>query len=117
VIGNGSPRAAADFVRALDLTIPVFVDPRRTTYDAFAFSRGGLWTLLRPRTAAHLLRALRAGSRQGLVRGNPWQLGGVLVVAPPGTLLYRYASREAGDHPDPARILASLPRAPSLPSA
>ena len=47
-----------------------------------------------------------AGFRQGKVRGDPWQQGGVLVVLPGGRVVYRYLSSAAGDHPAPAAVVA-----------
>jgi hypothetical protein len=114
IIGNGRPEAAQEFIRALALTVRVFVDPRRTTYAAFEFSRGGPWGILSRGVFRNLARALRGGFRQGLVHGDAWQLGGVIVITPSGECIYRYASREVGDHPPPAEILAALDRFPSL---
>jgi NAD(P)-dependent dehydrogenase (short-subunit alcohol dehydrogenase family) len=54
------------------------------------------------------LRALRSGSRQTGVEGDPWQLGGVFVLRPGGELAYRYVSAEAGDHPPLDDVLAAL---------
>jgi hypothetical protein len=46
--------------------------------------------------------------REDFAQGDPWQLGGVLVIRPGGELTYRQASREAGDHPPVEEILAAL---------
>ena len=56
-------------------------------------------------------RALRGGFRQKGVQGDPWQLGGVFVVAPGGVIRFAYASSAAGDHPPVGAILAALPGA------
>jgi hypothetical protein len=99
LIGNGKPPDAKAFAKSLALTIPVFVDPSRTTYEALLFTRGGLLTTLRLPAFAHLVRALSGGFWQGWTKGDPWQLGGILVVKADGECAYRYASREPGDHP------------------
>jgi dehydrogenase/reductase SDR family protein 12 len=64
--------------------------------------------LLSPRLPRNALRALRSGSRQTGVQGDPWQLGGVFVIRPGGDLTYRYVSGEMGDHPPVEEILAAL---------
>ena len=70
--------------------------------------RRGRTEILSPRLFSNAARALQAGYRQNSVEGDPWQLGGVFVVRPGGELLYAYRSREAGDHPEPADLLAAL---------
>jgi hypothetical protein len=108
IVGNGSPRQAAAFARALHLTIPVFVDPSRATYRALGMARGGIRKMLRPATVRHLLRALRGGFRQRWIQGDAFQLGGVLVVLPDGRLAYAFSSADPGDHPPTRDILDAL---------
>jgi dehydrogenase/reductase SDR family protein 12 len=116
IIGNGS----AQFARAFreDLALPddlaLFVDPELRSYRAAGMRRGRS-ELLSPRLATNALRALRGGFRQGAVQGDPFQLGGVLVIRPDGALTFRHVSREAGDHASLAAVLAALaPDAPAL---
>ena len=40
--------------------------------------------------------------------GTSDQQGGVLVIGPGNELRYAYKSGEAGDHPDPAEVLAAI---------
>jgi hypothetical protein len=108
IIGNGSPRQAAAFAKSLHLTIPIFVDPSRATYRALGMARGGLRETLRPATVRHLFRALRGGFRQGWIKGDPFQLGGVLVVLSDGRLAYEFASEDPGDHAPLPAIFAAL---------
>lgn len=109
VIGNGS----AEFARAFreDLALPedllLLVDPELRSYRAAGMRRGRS-ELFSPRLATNALRALRSGYRQGAVQGDPFQLGGVLVVRPDGALTYRHVSREAGDRADLDAVLAAL---------
>lgn len=107
-IGIGSPEQGALFARKLDLTSPVWVDPQLLTFRALQMKRGFRRTLASPSTWKATARVWRQGLRQGEVQGDPWQLGGVLVVRPDGTVLYRYLSAFAGDHPKVAAILAAL---------
>jgi NAD(P)-dependent dehydrogenase (short-subunit alcohol dehydrogenase family) len=107
IVGNGAPNFAAAFREDYQLDCPLLVDPELRAYRAAGLRRGRV-EALSPRLPWHALRALRAGSRQGAIEGDIWQLGGVFVIRPGGELAYRYASREAGDHPPVDDILAAL---------
>ena len=107
IVGNGSQEFAADFRQEFELDGPLLVDPELRAYRAAGLRRGRL-ELLAPRLPLNALRALIGGSRQTGVKGDPWQLGGVFAIRPPGELTYRYVSREAGDHPPVEGILAAL---------
>jgi len=107
IIGNGAPNFAAAFREDFELACPLLVDPELRAYRAAGLRRGRV-ELLSPRLPRNALRALRSGSRQAGVQGDPWQLGGVFVIRPGGELTYRYVSREAGDHPPVEEVLAAL---------
>jgi len=108
IIGNGSPHFARAFREDFAVTAPLYVDPSLATYRALGMRRGLLATLLSAETWKATARALRGGFRQGITRGDNWQLGGVLAVQPEGRVSYRYLSRFAGDHPPVAEILGAL---------
>ena len=107
IVGNGAPNFAAAFREDFELDCPLLVDPELRAYRAAGLRRGRV-ELLSPRLPLNALRALRAGSRQTSIEGDPWQLGGVFVIRPGGHLTYQYASREAGDHAPVEEILAAL---------
>lgn len=114
IVGNGVRPFAEAFREDFSLDGPLLVDPGLQAYRAAGLRRGRV-ELLSPRLPRNALRALRAGARQEGVQGDPWQLGGVFVIRPDGTLSYRYVSREAGDHAPVDDILAALqPGAPVL---
>lgn len=77
------------------------------SYDAAGFKHGILKTV-NPTSLRRGMRARSEGFRQRRTMGDPFQQGGVLVVAPNGQLLYSYTSNEAGDHPPIADVLGSL---------
>jgi len=104
VIGNGSVDQARAFRDRHTLTMPLFTDPDRQAFRALGM-RSGAGTVLHPSVIARSLAALKAGFRQSRVAGDPFQLGGVVVIGVDGVERYRYVSRFAGDHPDPAAIL------------
>jgi NAD(P)-dependent dehydrogenase (short-subunit alcohol dehydrogenase family) len=107
IVGNGAQSFAAAFRDDFELDCPILVDPDLKAYRAAGLRRGRV-ELLSPRLPGNALRAFRSGSRQTGVQGDPWQLGGVFVIRPSGDLMYRAVSREAGDHPPVAEILAAL---------
>jgi peroxiredoxin len=104
VIGNGSVDQARTFRDRHTLPMPLFTDPDRQAFRALAM-RSGVSTVLNLSVIARSLAALKAGFRQTRVAGDPFQLGGVVVIGVDGLERYRYLSRFAGDHPDPAAIL------------
>lgn len=112
LVGNGSPTFARAFVEDFGIEAPLLVDPSRRTYRALGLGRPGLLSLFVSGAAAKaLLRALRAGFMQGPVRGDALQLGGALVVARDGRILFRHAAEHAGDHPDVAGLVRATERA------
>jgi dehydrogenase/reductase SDR family protein 12 len=107
IVGNGAPHFAAAFREDYQLDCPLLVDPELRAYRAAGLRRGRV-EALSPRLPWNALRALRAGSRQGAIEGDLWQLGGVFAIRRDGELAYRYVSREAGDHPRVDDIVAAL---------
>ncbi len=114
IVGNGAANFAAAFREDFDLDGPLLIDPELRAYRAAGLRRGRV-ELLSPRLPVNAIRALAGGQRQTGVEGDAWQLGGVFVIRPDGALTYRYASREAGDHPPVDDILEALePGTPAL---
>jgi NAD(P)-dependent dehydrogenase (short-subunit alcohol dehydrogenase family) len=107
IVGNGSRYFASTFREELGLDCPLLVDPELQAYRAAGLRRGRV-EILSPRVPLNAVRAFWSGARQHGVHGDPWQLGGVFVIRPGGELVYRYLSREAGDHAPIAEVLAAL---------
>lgn len=97
VIGNGNAQFAQAFREDFDLSGPLLVDPELTAYRAAGLRRGRR-EIASPKMFKNALRALGSGARQTGVQGDPWQLGGVLVLGGEGDLLFQHRSSEAGDH-------------------
>jgi hypothetical protein len=108
-IGVGNRHFAQGFIAELGLTAPLYVDTARNSYRALGMKRGIIATILSPATWRNRGRARGSGFRMNGIKGDPWQLGGVLVVSPGGRITYRYLSQASGDHPPVADLLASLP--------
>lgn len=110
VIAPGHPEQARAFQAEQHVTLPLYVDPSRRTFAAFAMKRG-LAATLGPASILNAVRALAGGHRQGAVQGNPWQQGGAVVVLPDGRTIYQYVSKRAGDHPPAEALLDAARRA------
>jgi peroxiredoxin len=106
-IGHGSLDEARAFRDELRPAVRVFTDPTRQADCAVGMHRGprSVFTL---GTLSRSITAWRQGFRQTAVAGDPFQQGGVVIVAPSGEERYRFVSREAGEHPPAAEVLAAL---------
>jgi hypothetical protein len=107
LVGNGIPAQAKVFQKHMQLATPLFVDPQLALYRALGMRRS-IWRTIGPSAWGNFLRALRAGSRQQQLQGDPWQQGGVLIVLPDGRVVYCYRSKVAGDHPPIRAVLEAL---------
>jgi hypothetical protein len=112
VIGQGTPRQAGAFEEDHDLELTLLVDPDRKTYEAAGAKMASVRELLGPRVA---LRGLRAVAREGVVQGrtigHPAQLGGVLVIAPGGEVVWSHLAANAGDNPPNDVVLEAARKA------
>ena len=109
VVGCGQPFQAAAFRDEQGIDFPLLVDPELRAYAAAGLRRG-LRALIGRQTLAYVWRALSAGHRQGRVRGDPWQSGGMFVIEPPGVTRYAYVSQVPGDHAPTKEVLDVLRR-------
>lgn len=115
VVGSGSVAQAAAFHKDRQLPFALYTDPSLRTFAAAGLRRG-LLTAMSVGVFRNASRAMKAGFRQGATEGDPWQQGGAFVIRPDGSLLYAQISVEAGDHADPAAMLAALTAAAPAPS-
>jgi hypothetical protein len=106
-IGNGRAEWARAFIEAEGVDFPVFVDPSRQSYDAFGMKRGTS-KVMTLRGVGHATRATTQGFRQTATRGDPLQIGGVVVFDADGEILYTHVEEEAGDLADIDEVLAAL---------
>jgi hypothetical protein len=104
VIGSGTPAEAALFVAQQHTeSLPVFSDEALTSYRAAELKRS-LGATLHPRTWWKGIKSF-VKHPQGKTAGDPWQLGGAMIVKPGGDVTWRFASAVAGDHPAIATLL------------
>jgi hypothetical protein len=107
IVGNGRPEHAIDFRDREHVESPLYVDPELRAYAAAGLKRG-LRSSLSPGVILRGIRAFREGKRQGAVRGDPWQQGGVFIICPGNRVQFAYVSEEAGDHPSSEAIISAL---------
>lgn len=107
VVGSGNVRQAAAFRDELAIDFPLFTDPSLRTYRSAGLKRS-IGATLNPTLLGNAMRAFKKGYRQKRVQGDPWQQGGVFVIAAGGGVAFEQRSDAAGDHPDPGDVLAAL---------
>lgn len=115
VIGQGTPRHARAFQDDHGLEgLRLLVDPDRKTYAAAGAKMGGVTDLFSPSVALRGLKAA-AGERvvQGRTIGHPAQLGGVLVIAVGGEIVWSHLAGDAGDNPPNSAVLEAAREAAS----
>src|SRR5687767_7745821 len=87
VIGSGTPNFVAGFRETTGYQGPLYVDPSLKSYELAGMNRG-MWRNFTPLSAFHGIRALARGNMQGRTQGDPSQQGGVLVIRPPGQIVW-----------------------------
>jgi peroxiredoxin len=112
LIGQLTPRHAAHFRRRQELEVPVLADEGRKSYKAAGARVGSLGDLLGPKVVAKgALTTLRTGKLQGRTLGHPAQLGGAMVITPPGEIVFSRMAEDASDNASPKEMLSALRRA------
>lgn len=109
LIGQASPRHAAQFRRRQGIQLPVLADEERVSYKAAGAKVAGITDLFGPKVIAKgALTGMRNKSIQTRTIGNTAQLGGVLVVVPGGDVAWSHMSNDAGDNASPEQILDAV---------
>ena len=95
----------------------VIADPERTLYQALGARRPTPLWVLRPRVARAGLRAVLAGERGGMTRGDDaLQLGADVVLDRDGRIAYLHLASDAADRTSPEELIAVLRRPGAPPS-
>jgi peroxiredoxin len=107
VIGQGTPAHAREFIAANKVDgLPILVDPARESYEAAGAKMATFNELLGPRVVAKgTTSALRTGLVQTRTKGHPAQLGGILIVAPDGSVPYAHLADDASDNASNDEVL------------
>jgi hypothetical protein len=111
VIGNGAPNFLRGFLEDLKVppSLPVYTDEKRLSYKAAGWRRNTpitkAWLSLAKGVVSHFKNP------QVGVQGDAFQLGGVAIIRPDGTMPWHYGSGYAGDHPPLATLMAEVKKA------
>jgi peroxiredoxin len=110
LIGQGTPRHAEHFREQFGLDgLEILVDPDRQAYSIAGAKVATMSELLGPRSVGSALkRAATQRVVQGPTKGHNAQLGGVLVVAPGGTVTWAHLAENAGDNPPNDDVIAAV---------
>ncbi len=87
----------------------MLADKDRVSYKAAGAKVATFSELLGPKVVAKgLVTARQTGQRQGKTLGHPAQLGGAMVIAPGGDVVWSHMAQDAGDNASPEEILAAI---------
>lgn len=98
LIGCGDADTADAFQDRMNPDCQVYTDPSLEAFRIAGFHRG-IWRTFGPRSMRLRFRGFLKGRRPRKPNGDVLQLGGAMVVVPPGRALYIYRSEFAGDLP------------------
>jgi peroxiredoxin len=108
LIGQLTPRHAAHFRRRNKIQLTVLADDERQSYEAAGAKLATMTELVGPKVVAKgALTAARTGLLQTRTIGHPAQLGGALVIAPDGQVVWSHMSEDASDNASPEELLAA----------
>jgi peroxiredoxin len=114
LIGQKTPREAAEFRRSLKLELPILADEERQTYKAIGATKGGAYQLIGPKMVAKgILASARHRVHQGRTVGSPTQLGAAMVIGPGGEVAFEQRARDASDNATPEQLLGAVRSLPS----
>ena len=109
LIGQATPRDAAQFRRRQGIQLPVLADEDRVSYKAAGAKSGGVGDLFNPKVVAKgAVTAVREKTMQTRTIGDAGQLGGVLVIDTKGNVTWSHMSTDASDNAPPEDILAAV---------
>ena len=109
LIGQLTPRHAAHFRSRQGIELTVLADEDRASYKLAGAKIATVGELVGPGVVAKgLMTTLRTGKVQGRTIGHPAQLGGAMVIAPGGKVVWSHMAEDAGDNAPPEEILAAV---------
>jgi AhpC/TSA antioxidant enzyme len=107
VVGSGAPHHFKEFRAITGYQDPLFTDPSRKAFNLLGFSNS-ITGFMSANSLFKAMSALKNGHRQGSVQGSTLQLGGAVIIDAAGLLLYYFAGRKAGEHPDIDELIQAI---------
>ncbi len=107
-IGMGWPAMAAHFRDEHEVPFPLLVDHDKKTYRMIEMKRGSTWEVMGPPVWWRGIKGLIEGHLMKKPKQDPFQMGGVAVVAPGGTLRFVHRSSDSSDNAPVERLLEAL---------
>jgi hypothetical protein len=109
-IGMGSVAQANAFATRYEIPFPLLVDHDKLSYRALQLKRGDTMEVAGPGVWAAGLKTILRGRTQSLnIKQDPLQLGGSVVVAPGGEILFLHRAATSADNAPMEDLLAALP--------
>jgi peroxiredoxin len=109
LIGQRTPRHAAEFRRRQGLDLTILADEQRSSYALAGTKVANIGELIGPKVIARSLGATaKTGRFQTRTDGHTAQLGGTLVVARDGRVTWSHIAHDASDNASPEEILEAL---------
>lgn len=110
-IGMGLTAMAADFKEKQSIPFALLIDRRRETHRAMELQRGKLLDVAGPKQVVSGVKSFLTGNRQGrpAPKQDVLQLGGSLVIARGGDVLYRHVAAGSDDNAPVDDLLGALP--------
>ncbi|KAL7063284.1 hypothetical protein AAHC03_01733 [Spirometra sp. Aus1] len=100
-----------EFQREQFFSGELYLDPKKETYAAMGFGSVGAFSGLRSLFQSQgrsLIRETKDKGVQGNLKGDGWQLGGLLVVEKGGKVLYSFQQKQVTENPDYSRVAEVL---------
>ena len=108
-IGMGRVDMAKHFADTRDIPFPLLVDHDRESYRALELRVGSLLDVAGPKVWVRGIKGMLGGHTSTLPKQDPKQMGGVMVVARGGDVLFLHRAQESSDNPPIDDVLNALP--------
>ena len=99
---------AAHFKEEMKIPFPLLVDHEKETYRALEMKHSSAWNVYGPPVWIEGLKSIaRHGNK--IPKQDPMQMGGMVVAAPGGEILYTFRAGVSADIAPLDEVLAALP--------
>ena len=107
-IGMGWPAMAAHFKEEQQIPFPLLVDHKRETYRALEMKKSNAWNIYGPPVWIEGIKSIAKHGNK-FPKQDPMQLGGIVVAATGGKILYTFRAGASSEIAPLDEVLAALP--------